>query len=193
MIGKLKGIIDEILEDSFILDVSGVGYNIFITKKTIPKLNPGEAISIFIETHVREELIHLYGFLSREEKDTFIKLIQVSGVGTRVGIAILSHLTPSEVADALFSGDKNAFKIVPGIGTKLAERIILELKDKNISTSLQTNEKTNNSEVVTDAISALINLGINRNEANTKVRNIIKDNPNITLDEIIRISLKRGG
>ena len=188
MIGKLKGLIDEISDDSFIIDVGGVGYLVFASKNTLSKIAEGEVSTIFIETYVREELISLFGFISKIEKETFKKLNLVSGVGTRMALAILSSFSPSEIAQALQNADKELFKSISGIGSKLAERIILELKDKIISTS-STIVNVNN-DIISDAVSALINLGINRNDAHLNIRKILKTNPNISLDELIRVSLK---
>lgn len=190
MIGKLKGIIDEISEDSFIIDVGGVGYHVFASKNTISKLSEGDSSTIFIETYVREELINLFGFISKEEKETFKKLNSVSGVGTRMALAILSSFSPSEVVQSLREGDKESFKSISGIGSKLAERIILELKDKIFTTSINIQSENSQNSMVSDAVSALINLGINRNDAYINIKNILKTNPKISLDELIRISLK---
>jgi holliday junction DNA helicase RuvA len=191
MIGKLKGTVDEVFSDSLILDVSGVGYLVYASSGTLSKLPEGSKTSLFIETHVREELINLYGFLTKSEKDCFLKLNLVSGVGTRVALSIMSGLSVSDIANAIARQDKSAFKSISGIGIKLAERIILELKDKFIAGSIEiSKESGNNAERISDAISALTNLGISRNDAYTSIQRILKEKPEIELDALIRESLK---
>ncbi|MDX1916402.1 MAG: Holliday junction branch migration protein RuvA [Rickettsiaceae bacterium] len=191
MIGKLKGIVDSVATDSIILDVNGVGYMVYVSANTLRNIQEGGNISIFVETYVREELIHLYGFLNLEEKDCFLKLNSVSGVGTKLALLILSHLKPGEIVAAISSQNKLAFKQISGVGPKLSERIILELKDKIFMSSFipaSTGNKQN--EVMQDAISALSSLGINKMEAYSRVSKIMSENSNFTIDEIIRVALQ---
>jgi len=202
MIGKLKGQIDEVFDDHAIIDVSGVGYLVYSSAKTLHKLVKGEFCQLFIETHVREDHIHLYGFLSSEEKKFFNILQSVSGVGTRMALAILSHMAPRDIQIALSSKDKEAFKAVSGVGPKLAERIIVELKDKvakNIASLLPGSievraafapKALDNDNKITNAISALTNLGVNRSEAYLAVTNIVSQDENIAIDELIKLALK---
>lgn len=200
MIGKLKGKVDSHYDDFAIIDVGGVGYKVYCSNKTLSKLEIGNAIELFIETHVREDHIHLFGFNSLAEQNNFITLQSVKGVGVRMALAILSHLTPEEISIALMSGDKATFTNISGIGKKLAERIVMELKDK--STSLVSSTPNNNvttsgtilpniNDTANDAISALVNLGINRSEAFQKVGNVLNQHPDADISEIIRLALKK--
>lgn len=193
MIGRLTGKIEILSEESVIVDVNGVGYLVFASRNTISKLVDNEIATLFIETHVREELINLYGFISKEEKSCFLKLNLVSGVGTKVALAILSTLSPQEVSKAIVSGDKMAFKQVSGVGMKLAERIILELKDKAFigDASFEISKNLANSNIILDSVSALVNLGIAKNDAYQIVSKIISQNPHYQIDEVIREALKR--
>lgn len=198
MIGKLKGQIDSVYEGHFIIDVGGVGYLVFCSGKTLHRLAPSEYIEILIETHVREDHIHLYGFYGLEEKSAFNILQSVKGVGTRMALAILSHLSPEEIQLALNTEDKTTLSGVPGVGKKLAERIITELKDKLISTNVTSFKNKLGTIAVNDtrgslahdAISALTSLGINRAEAHARVGNLLSQNENISINDLIRLALK---
>lgn len=193
MIGKLKGLIDYIAEDHVIMDVSGVGYIVFCSSKTLARLKENEVAQLLIETHVREDHIHLFGFSSIEEKSSFILLQSVNGIGTRMALAILSAFAPDELQGAIDNKDKELFRSVSGVGPKLAERIIVELKGKIFShNSSFVSPKVNiDKGISSDAISALINLGINRSEVVSMVNNIMQANPDITIDNLIRLALQK--
>ncbi|MBP7190648.1 MAG: Holliday junction branch migration protein RuvA [Rickettsiaceae bacterium] len=195
MIGKLKGIVDSIYEDYVIIDVSGVGYMVFCSSKTLQNLEEGTACQLLIDTHVREDHIHLFGFKTAEEKSSFLILQSVSGIGTRMAITILSYMTPQDLQSAIDQKNKEAFRKVSGIGPKLAERMVVELKGKIFSNYSSGNAYSNNTsetnEISNDAISALINLGINRSEVITLVGNIMKEHPDITIDNLIRLALQK--
>lgn len=191
MIGKLTGKIEILNNESIIIDVSGVGYLVHVSSKTIEKLETLTTASLLIETHVREDSIQLFGFLSLEEKDCFIKLNMVSGVGTKVALCILSSLSPYEIATAIASKDKEAFRSISGIGPKLAERILLELKDKSfITRGFNIASVTAQFDLVNDSISALVNLGINKNDAYLVVKKIIETTKDPDINDIIRMALK---
>jgi Holliday junction DNA helicase RuvA len=197
MIGKLSGKIDSFLDDHLIIDVGGVGYLVFCSGKTRHKLQLGEFCQLFIETHVREDHINLYGFLSLIEKQVFNLLLAVNGIGPRMAINILSSLSPEEIELAIGNRDKELFKSISGVGQKLAERIIIELKDKvsiypKGSTDI-TNLISGKSSDAADAISALINLGINRIEAQNSINAILVKMPDASIDELIKLSLKTRG
>ena len=131
MIGKLKGVVDSLHEDHVILDVHGVGYVVACSTRTLQKLpRAGEAAVLAIETQVREDAIRLFGFLSDSERDWFRLLQNVQGVGSKVALAILSILPPAELSAAIALQDKVAVSRAPGVGPKLAARIVAELKDK---------------------------------------------------------------
>jgi Holliday junction DNA helicase RuvA len=201
MIGKLKGKIDSIFDDKLILDVNGVGYNVYASSKTLNSLQEkkGQEIMLLIETIVREDQIHLYGFAAEIEKTWFNELCKVSGVGSKVGLKILGVLSINDIVLALNSGDKVLFSKVPGIGPKLALRIVSELKDsaKKIAGDfiVSSNKSVgsavdNNNIILTDAISALENLGYKRIAIYPIVNQQINQNPNITLETLITNSLR---
>ncbi len=184
MIGKLKGLIDSYGEDFVIVDVNGVGYVVQCSSRTLQKLPPvGEAAALAIETQVREDAIRLFGFSSDAERDWFRLLQSVQGVGAKVALAILGVLPPGELATAIGTQDKTAVSRAPGVGPKLAARIVAELKDKAPALSavdpvvarLAGEEGTKAApKPVQDAISALVNLGYGRPQAAAAVAASVK-------------------
>lgn len=196
MIGKLKGIVDSVQADYAIIDVSGVGYLAFCSAKTLANLVPGEPTELLIETHVREDHIHLYGFRKLQEKSTFLTLQSVKGVGTKMALNILSTLLPEDIELALSAQDKDAFTQVSGVGKKLAERIITELKDKftnrlGISPMPISSNSKMSSSIANDAISALVSLGINKSEAYNRINVILAHNTNASINDLIKLALKK--
>ncbi len=176
MIARLKGIVDEIGDDWVVIDVNGVGYLVFASGRTLGNLVIGEATMVFIETHVREDHIHLYGFADALDRDWFKLLTTVQGVGAKVGLALQGVLSPDEVSRAIMSGDKTAITRAPGVGPKLASRIISELKDKVGSLALgqslhaEVGARASGGAVgassdISDAVSALVNLGYSPSQA----------------------------
>jgi len=174
MIGKLTGIIDNISGNQLLLDVNGVGYIVFASGRTLSKIGgKGDTCSVMIETHVREDHIHLYGFADVLEQEWFGILTKVQGVGAKVGLAILSVASPNDLSLAIAAQDKAVFTQADGVGPKLGTRIVTELKDKvggmdlsPITASSHNNTPINNSDGdVTEALSALVNLGYGRSEA----------------------------
>ena len=175
MIGKLKGLIDSYGEDFVIVDVNGVGYVVQCSSRTLQKLPPvGEAAALSIETQVREDAIRLFGFSSDAERDWFRLLQSVQGVGAKVALAILGVLAPGELATAIGTQDKTAVSRAPGVGPKLAARIVAELKDKApalsavdpvVARPAGADETKAAPKPVQDAISALVNLGYGRPQA----------------------------
>ncbi|WP_341749870.1 Holliday junction branch migration protein RuvA [Candidatus Tisiphia endosymbiont of Sialis lutaria] len=194
MIGKLKGTIDACFNDYVIIDVNGVGYLVYCSSKTLNKLVVNEFCQLFIETHVREDHINLYSFLSLEEKFVFNLLQSVNGIGTRMALAILSNLSPEQIQSAIARRDKEAFKAVSGVGLKLAERIIIELKDKaltNLTTNLPIDKNDSDlSKISSDATLVLTSLGVNRTEAHNLVQEIIAKDPDLSINELIKLALK---
>jgi Holliday junction DNA helicase RuvA len=210
MIGKLRGRVDETDDESVILDVNGVGYHVFCSSRTLAALPPeGEAAQLTIETHVREDHIHLYGFPDSVERDWFRLLATVQRVGNRMALTLLGAYTPEQLAHAILAKDQTAFSRISGVGPKLAERIVTELKDKvtkmptssfQISAApvAETTGKGKKKDASTkadtttdDTISALVNLGYSRSEAYTaalKASQNTEGKP--SLDQLIRLSLK---
>ena len=175
MIGKLRGVIDSYGEDFVILDVHGVGYLVHCSTRTLQALPAaGEAVDLAIETHVREDQIRLFGFLSAGEREWFRLLQTVQGVGTKVALAILSTLKPADLATAIAMRDKAMITRAPGVGPKVAERIVTELKDKSpaltavdpavVRLSGAVEDKRAPGPVA-DAVSALVNLGYDQPQA----------------------------
>ena len=202
MIGKLKGVVDTIGEDHLILDVHGVGYLVHCSSRTLQKLpGTGEAAVLAIETHVREDMIRLYGFRSEAEREWFRLLQSVQGVGAKVALGILTVLEPGEVAQAVASGDKAAIARGPGVGPKLAARIISELKDKApaftpIDPSLARVAQAGSDEgaapsAVADAVSALVNLGYPQMQASAAIAAAMKSaGEDATTQVLIRQGLR---
>ena len=175
MIAKLTGKITRANNESVIIDVNGVGYLVFCSAKTLEVVSKNEEVtSLLVETHVREDHIHLFGFFEEAEQNCFKILTTVQGVGARVALGILSSWSPDKLANAISAGDKNLITKAPGVGPKLAARIITELKDKMGSvyeSQIITNydQKSLNKKVdegvISDVISALENLGYQRGNA----------------------------
>jgi Holliday junction DNA helicase RuvA len=184
MIGKLKGVIDSYGDDFVILDVNGVGYVVQCSGRTLQHLpRVGEAASLAIETQVREDAIRLFGFTSNAERDWFRLLQSVQGVGSKVALAILGILGPAELATALGTQDKAMVARAPGVGPKLAARIVAELKDKApvfghvdpaVARLSGEDETKSAPKPIQDAISALVNLGYGRPQAAVAVAASVK-------------------
>jgi Holliday junction DNA helicase RuvA len=169
VIAKLRGILDSSGEDWAILDVGGVGYLVYCSARTLARLpEPGAAVALDVETHVREDHIHLYGFLGAGERAWFRLLTTVQGVGARVAMAIQGVLGPDELAEAVALADRASLTRAPGVGPKLAQRIITELKDKVDAIAvapIPVRLAAANGDHASDAVSALVNLGYRRPEA----------------------------
>ena len=175
MIGKLKGLIDSYGEDFVILDVNGVGYQVHCSSRTLAALpSQGQAAVLSIETHVREDQIKLFGFASDLEREWFRLLQTVQGVGAKVALSVLGTLTPPELASAVAMRDKAMVARASGVGPKVAERIVTELKDKapafaSVDPSVVylagALDEKRAPKPVTDAVSALVNLGYGQPQA----------------------------
>lgn len=202
MIAKLSGLLDSVSDTACILDVGGVGYQVFCSARTLRNLpRPGEAVRLYIETHVREDHIHLFGFVSSSERECFNLLQTVQGVGAKVALGILSALAPDELFRAIASADKATLNRCDGVGPKLAVRLITELKDKVGGIALGAAAQAAGGEAgitavaetgaVADALSALVNLGYKRADAFgavTTAARTLGDKPNV--QELIRAGLK---
>lgn len=201
MIGKLRGIIDSYGDDWVILDVSGVGYQVFCSARTLQSLpQVGEAATLSIDTYVREDMIRLYGFAGELEREWFRLLQTVQGVGARVALAVLGTLKPGDLATAIALQDKAALTRSPGVGKKVAERIVAELRDKapaysNVDPAL-INLQTDLAErraprPIADAVSALVNLGYAQVQASTAVATASRSaGEAATAEQLIRLGLK---
>ncbi len=173
MIAKLKGVLDSLGEDRAIVDVGGVGYLVYCSGRTLAALpQPGARVGLAIETHVREDHIHLYGFAEDAERDWFVMLTTVQGVGARVALAILTVLSPDRLADAVAAQDSATLTEASGVGPKLAARILNELKDRAADLAVirpaafvAAGHGGGTAGTVGDAVSALVNLGYRRGDA----------------------------
>lgn len=201
MIGKLKGIVDSYGDDFVLLDVQGVCYEAFCSSRSLQSLpSVGEAATLFIEMVVREDFIKLYGFAAESEKAWFRTLVSVQGVGARVALAILSTLSPSEIASAIALQDKATMGRTPGVGPKLAQRLVTELKGKapdvgavdagtlGLQTALGEGVASGN---VADAVSALTNLGYQSAQASSAVARVAAaEGEDTETAKLIRLGLK---
>lgn len=201
MIGKLKGVVDSYGEDFVVLDVHGVGYVAHCSARTLQRLpKAGEATVLSIETVVREDMIRLYGFRSDPEREWFRLLQLVQGVGARVALGILSVMEPAELATAIASGDKAAVSRAPGVGPKLAARIVAEMKDKApafapidpVMAGLSGGDEPARAPgPAQDAVSALVNLGYGRPQAAAAIAaSLAAGGEEATTAQLIRLGLK---
>ncbi len=182
MIARLKGTIEGIGEDWALVDVHGVGYLVYASRRTLQAMRMGEEETLLVEMHVREDHIHLFGFVDNQEKQWFTTLITVQGIGTRMALSLLSLYSPEELGRAVMSEDRKALTAADGIGPKLASRVVTELKDKvsrigdtPVGDALAATHVPRAAERIPpadvrahprqDAVSALENLGYGRSEA----------------------------
>jgi len=179
MIGLLRGIVAAIGEEAALIDVGGVGYVALAGARTLGRLSVGEAAQLHIETQVREDSIRLFGFLSEEDRGWFVQLQTVQSVGAKVALAILDALSPAQIADAIAVGDKASFARANGVGPKLAQRIVTELAGKmpprgflahgSLPDAVAAVPVVAASGARADAVSALLNLGLDRETATRAV------------------------
>lgn len=188
MIGQLKGIVDAIGEQHAIVDVGGVGYEVQLSARTLRNLKLGEAVVLTIDTHVREDAIRLFGFQSEVERSWFRTLQNVQGVGSKVALGVLGVLSTQDLANAIALGNWAAVEQAPGVGKKLAQRIVAELKDKAPALSVAglhvpaagaggvgASDMPPEGLAAAEAISALTNLGYNPAQASTAVAVAMKE------------------
>ena len=202
MIGKLRGKVDSVGEGFLILDVNGVGYEVWCSSRTLRVLHAGEETSLAIETHVREDQIRLFGFANEADRSWFRLLQSVQGVGAKVALGLLGTFAPQDLANAIALQDKAMVGRAPGVGPKLAQRIVVELKDKApaltaAGVSLPQMVKggkgadAEESTAAADAISALVNLGYQQSQAATAVAAAMKKaSEGAGAKELIRLGLK---
>jgi Holliday junction DNA helicase RuvA len=205
MIGKLTGKVDAIGEAHAIIDVNGVGYEVQLSARTLRNLKLGETVSLTIDTHVREDAIRLFGFQSEVERSWFRMLQNVQGVGSKVGLGVLGVLSPPDLANAIALGNSAAVEQAPGVGKKLAQRIVAELKDKAPALSVAgLNVPTSGpgsgsgaadahvaGHAAAEAMSALTNLGYNPAQASGAVAAAMKElGPEADTAKLIRRGLK---
>jgi len=193
MIAWLSGRLRRKSADSIIVDVGGVGYQVAIALSTFTSLpEPGESVDLHIHTQLREDSLSLYGFSTEPERDLFQLLLGVSGIGPKLALAVLSGLSAADLAAAIRSGNDAKLRAIPGIGTKTAARLCLELKDKvrllpasEGSAPLMPAGSAHHE----DAVSALMSLGYRRQPSEEAVQKVLRDHPVTKLEELIRKAL----
>ncbi len=204
MIGKLKGKVDAIGESHAIIDVNGVGYEVQCSARTLRNIEHGQEVSLTIDTHVREDSIRLFGFQSEVERSWFRTLQGIQGVGSKVALAALGTMTPQDLANAIALGNWQTIEQTPGVGKKLAQRIVLELKDKapaltaaglNVPASKSGTGTTPASAALpsaaAEAMSALSNLGYNPAQASAAVAAAMQElGPGADTAKLIRRGLR---
>jgi Holliday junction DNA helicase RuvA len=197
MIGRLRGALAAKSPGEIIVDVGGIGYQVFVSLNTFYDLpQPGAEVSLDIYTHVREDTLQLYGFVDRCEKDVFALLLSVSGIGPRLATNVLSGIPAGEMVEALTAGDVDRLMAIPGVGRKLAERLTVELKER---AALLRNGRGAGARggagdpaagnLLREATSALLNLGYRRPEAERAVKNAMACGGD-RLEEVIRLALR---
>jgi holliday junction DNA helicase RuvA len=198
MIASLSGVVEQRRGDGVVLDVNGVGYLVFASARTLGRVPAaGEPLRLLVETHVREDHIHLYGFADEGERGAFRLLTTVQGVGAKLALAILSVLAPEALTTAIMAQDKAALARAEGVGPKLAQRIVNELKDKVggivLGPAAQAAPAAAQGAAV-DAVSALVNLGYSRSDAFSAVSQATKRlGSEARIDALIRAGLQELG
>ena len=195
MYDYIKGELIELTPTEVVLDSNGIGFKILISIQTYSSLKHGEKVKLYIHHHVREDLEQLFGFHDKDERFIFRNLIDVSGIGPNSARMMLSSLTSDEIRNAIIAGDLNKLKSIKGIGLKTAQRLLIELKDKiakgssvDISSSLYPTSDTSRKD---EAASALILLGFTKANVEKVLDSLIRENPSYTLEELIKLSLKK--
>lgn len=202
MIAHLSGTLLSKQATSVIVDVGGVGYEVSIPLSTFYDLeDPGSNVQLRVYTHVREDAIQLYGFKTARERELFLKIISVSGIGPKLGITLLSGMSADEMIASIRTNNLARLTLIPGVGRKTAERLIMELREKvaELSSAQLEEELGANSEVAeptedtvrADALSALLNLGYQRSAAEKAIDAALGEGGDITVESILRRGLKK--
>jgi holliday junction DNA helicase RuvA len=203
MIAHLSGTLLSKHATSVILDVAGVGYEVTIPLSTFYELeDAGSKVQLRIYTHVREDALQLYGFKSTRERELFLRLISVSGIGPKLGITLLSGMSADEIIASIRTNNLARLTLVPGIGRKTAERLVIELRDKVASLSSPELEEelgpesgfpavSSEDSMRSDALSALLNLGYQRSSAEKAVTSAINEGGDLSVESILRNSLRK--
>lgn len=198
MIGKLSGLVDELYNDSVVVDVNGVGYLVFLPQKNLYSLTLGSKISLYIHTHVREDSLKLFGFIDKDDLNCFMKLQDVPKIGAKVALLIMGTLSAVELVTAIALDDEDSLLKVPGVGKKVAQRIIAELKNKiliennNVVAKVSTNLEHSGNLAMLDAISALVNLSYSRDQAQTIVSEVVQENgKDLDFSNLVKLSLQK--
>ena len=193
MIHFIEGQIETLEQNRAIINVNSIGYEVFISLYTFEKLKKKSSCRLLTYFLVKEDAQQLFGFYDRDEKEVFSLLITVSGIGASTAQVILSSMSTNEIKNAILSGNTLKFSAVKGIGSKTAQRLILELKDKMLKVSLSEESifPSEDNKFKDEALSALLTLGFNKNNAEKAINEILKEHSDISAEEIIRLALKR--
>lgn len=203
MIAHLSGTLLSKEPNQVIVDVGGVGYDVTIPLSTFYDLDDQKSdVQLLIYTHVKEDALQLYGFKTPSERKLFIHFISVSGVGPKLGIALLSHMKTDELIEAIKSNNLARLTQIPGIGRKTAERLVVDLRDKMIQLSQaqvaeatgvkpETTYASSDDNVRADALSALVNLGYQRSPAEKAIDAALAEGGDVTVESVLRRSLKK--
>ena len=196
MIEYLKGEIAEVTPTMAVIDCNGVGYGVNISLNTYSAIQHLKSVKLYIYEGIREDAYVLYGFATKQERELFLLLITVSGIGGNTARMILSALSPSELCNVISSGNDKLLKTVKGIGLKTAQRIIVDLKDKTGTTGFEAQDgstllQSSHSEAHEEAIAALTMLGFPLAPSQKVVTAILKEEPNLTVEKVIKLALKR--
>lgn len=194
MIAQISGTLAQKIPGEIVVDVGGVGYQVLIPLNVFYQLPEiGAPVRLQIHTHVRDDVLQLFGFQDLAEKQIFLLLIGVSGIGPKLAVNILSGIPAEELARALKDGDQVRLVAIPGVGRKLAERMIVELKDKFATLSpsgAESAKPESGSQLMQDAVSALVNLGYKKPEAEKMVREVLKKGER-SLETVLKETLRR--
>lgn len=190
----IKGQLTEVTPTEAVIENGAFGYKLQISLQTFTEIQSLKEIKLFVYHHVREDIELLYGFFTKEERNIFSLLIEVSGVGTNTARMMLSSMSSAEIRNAIISGDVNRIKSIKGIGLKTAQKIIIELKDKLVKgtgTTADLIPGASSSANLEEALSALVMLGFNKAAAEKVLRAVEKEKPDASIEELIKFSLKR--
>ena len=194
MIAQISGTLAHKVPGEVIIDVGGVGYQVFIPLNVFYRLPEiGARVTLYIHTHLREDALQLFGFKEATEKQVFLLLNSVAGIGPKLAINILSGMPADELAQAIKEGDQLRLVSIPGVGKKLAERMMVELRDKFATFQAHVTETpvaSNGSQLMQDAVSALVNLGYRKVEVERSVRDTIQAGKD-SLEEVIKEALRQ--
>lgn len=197
MIEYVKGTVEELAPTSAVVDCGGVGYGLNISLNTYSSLQGKTQAKLYVYESIREDAYVLYGFATREERELFLLLISVSGIGGNTARMILSALTPGELVDVISSGNDHMLKQVKGIGLKTAQRIIVDLKDKIVSVEVgggvdrSASVSVESGETLQEAVSALTMLGFSPAPSHKVVQAVLKEEPGAAVERVIKLALKR--
>lgn len=197
MIEYIKGELTEITPAMAVIECNGLGYGINVSLNTYSAIQGKKEVKLYIYESIREDAYILYGFATKQERELFLLLISVSGIGGNTARMILSALTPSELCNVISSGNDKLLKTVKGIGLKTAQRIIVDLKDKISTTDIGTSTTsapisiTDNNEIYEEAIAALTMLGFAQAPSQKVVAAILKEEPEAAVEKVIKLALKR--